>query len=66
MNKSVSLADCGGRDRPAQFPATFELDFLRAAKMQLIKENAMYRTLNTKRFVIPQSQFSPGPAPFLE
>jgi hypothetical protein len=34
--------------------------------MQRIKEDAMYRTLNTKRFVTPQSEFSPGPAPFLE
>src|ERR1700694_285336 len=34
--------------------------------MQRIKEEAMYKTLNTKRFVTPQSEFSPGPAPFLE
>jgi ParB-like nuclease domain len=34
--------------------------------MQRIKEEAMYKTLNTKRFVTPQSDFSPGPAPFLE
>jgi len=26
----------------------------------------MYRALNTKRFEIPQSEFAPGPAPFLE
>jgi hypothetical protein len=26
----------------------------------------MYNTLTTKRFVAPQSEFSPGPAPFLE
>jgi len=26
----------------------------------------MYRMLNTKRFVTPLSEFSPGPAPFLE
>jgi hypothetical protein len=26
----------------------------------------MYRTLNTKRFTAPQSEFSPGPAPFLQ
>ncbi len=37
-----------------------------ADELHLTGEEAMYRALDTRKFVAPQSEFSPGPAPFLE